>query len=334
MTSTSKKRNNGYIPNSGYHLLQQSYTTSEELNEATRGWDIILNQLDPGPQLSEVFQLSGRFNLAQASFNRKMEQLGSSPKNVCTFIIPAYKELSYISRKKNISGNSIPIFNQEIELDSVSDNNFDIILFSIPLENVKQICRIQGIPRVFEAIHKHEVINCTPQQVELLRNDILQMISEIKNDPAKLINTNLIYELENTLPASLLETLAQPFEFSEPALTRKRTDAINKIKEYLHDHPTKPVTCEELCRITDYSKRTLEYVFQDYYGVSPKAYLKKLRLNYIYKELKKSNPKQVNVIDIANKWDFWHMGQFAADYRYFFGELPSETLSKPASMKF
>ncbi|MCK5375915.1 MAG: helix-turn-helix domain-containing protein, partial [Acidobacteria bacterium] len=32
------------------------------------------------------------------------------------------------------------------------------------------------------------------------------------------------------------------------------------------------------------------------------------------------------VTDVANNWGFWHMGQFAADYRKMFGELPSQTL--------
>ena len=30
--------------------------------------------------------------------------------------------------------------------------------------------------------------------------------------------------------------------------------------------------------------------------------------------------------DSANNWGFWHMGQFAKDYRRLFGELPSKTL--------
>ena len=34
----------------------------------------------------------------------------------------------------------------------------------------------------------------------------------------------------------------------------------------------------------------------------------------------------VNVVDIANAWGFWHSGQFAADYKQLFGELPSTTL--------
>jgi len=31
---------------------------------------------------------------------------------------------------------------------------------------------------------------------------------------------------------------------------------------------------------------------------------------------------------MANRHGFWHMGQFAKDYKNLFGELPSQTLSK------
>ena len=48
MYVTSKKRNNGYIPNSGYFLLDQRFYSSDEFNTAVRGWDIDLNQLDRG----------------------------------------------------------------------------------------------------------------------------------------------------------------------------------------------------------------------------------------------------------------------------------------------
>jgi AraC family ethanolamine operon transcriptional activator len=34
------------------------------------------------------------------------------------------------------------------------------------------------------------------------------------------------------------------------------------------------------------------------------------------------------IADVANRWGFWHMGQFAADYRRQFGELPSETVGE------
>ena len=38
--------------------------------------------------------------------------------------------------------------------------------------------------------------------------------------------------------------------------------------------------------------------------------------------------ESAKISDIANHWGFWHMGQFAADYRAQFGELPSTTIKR------
>ncbi|MCP4405581.1 MAG: helix-turn-helix domain-containing protein [bacterium] len=74
------------------------------------------------------------------------------------------------------------------------------------------------------------------------------------------------------------------------------------------------------------SKRTLQYAFLEHFGVSPKRYLQIYRLNRVRSILKKRDPNSVAVADVANRWGFWHMGQFAKDYRKLFGELPSSTL--------
>jgi AraC-like DNA-binding protein len=39
--------------------------------------------------------------------------------------------------------------------------------------------------------------------------------------------------------------------------------------------------------------------------------------------------KGVTVQDVAAHWGFWHLGQFAQDYKRLFGELPSTTLRHP-----
>jgi len=72
--------------------------------------------------------------------------------------------------------------------------------------------------------------------------------------------------------------------------------------------------------------RTLEYVFRNYFDVTPKAYLKSRRLVAVRHELLRSLHSKALINEIANRWGFWHMSQFATDYRRFFGELPSETL--------
>jgi AraC-like DNA-binding protein len=58
---------------------------------------------------------------------------------------------------------------------------------------------------------------------------------------------------------------------------------------------------------------------------SPKAYLQAQRLMGVRRMLRATGA-EVPISDIANEWGLWHMGQFAADYRRHFGELPSETI--------
>jgi AraC family transcriptional regulator, ethanolamine operon transcriptional activator len=54
--------------------------------------------------------------------------------------------------------------------------------------------------------------------------------------------------------------------------------------------------------------------------------LKAVRLNGVRKQLRHADTSTTRVADVANDWGFWHMGQFAADYKAFFSEKPLETL--------
>ena len=60
--------------------------------------------------------------------------------------------------------------------------------------------------------------------------------------------------------------------------------------------------------------------------MSPGAYLRALRLNAVRRELKSPAARSKTVQDAAAAWGFWHLSQFALDYRKLFGERPSQTL--------
>lgn len=57
---------------------------------------------------------------------------------------------------------------------------------------------------------------------------------------------------------------------------------------------------------------------------SPKEYLKARKMQMVRSDLLSGNAESVT--DTATRWGFWHMSQFAADYKKAFGELPSETM--------
>ncbi|NER50409.1 MAG: AraC family transcriptional regulator [Symploca sp. SIO1A3] len=87
------------------------------------------------------------------------------------------------------------------------------------------------------------------------------------------------------------------------------------------------ITTQELCEELKISQRTLEYIFKDYYQMSPQKYFKYLRLHALHKELQHKD-KQGNLSEITQEFGFYHRGQLARDYHKRFGEFPSETFRR------
>jgi AraC family ethanolamine operon transcriptional activator len=126
---------------------------------------------------------------------------------------------------------------------------------------------------------------------------------------------------------ALLEVLK--VETPQPATTQSykhRKKVVDCARQFLDHHLDEPVTVTQLCKITNVSRRTLQYSFDSILGISPIQYLRISRLNGVRRALVKADKSQ-SVSDIAAQWGFWHLSQFAQDYKQLFGESPSKTLA-------
>jgi AraC family ethanolamine operon transcriptional activator len=136
----------------------------------------------------------------------------------------------------------------------------------------------------------------------------------------------VIARREESLALAILDGLtdARP---SEQQVLLKSDRGLNLALELIHDSDLENISAVELCRNTDISQRSLEKCFVKRFGVTTKKYIKCLRLAKVRRGLlnfDKANCE--SIIELAGIQGFWHMGQFAADYRRLYGELPSETL--------
>lgn len=111
-----------------------------------------------------------------------------------------------------------------------------------------------------------------------------------------------------------------------PHLIRKR-QLLAKACERMAQCSEAPLSLEALCQEIGTSRRTLNDVFQDLMGLSPARYQRALRLNAVRRALRQARPG-TTVQEVATEWGFWHLGQFAHDYRQLFGEKPSATLGE------
>ena len=135
--------------------------------------------------------------------------------------------------------------------------------------------------------------------------------------------------------AELLETLLVALNAAddfEPAPGDRTRQAYSHIVEIVEDHALAhagdPLDVTALCRIAAVSERTLQYAFKEVMGLTPLAYLLRLRLNRVRQALMTATPGSTTVSAEALKWGFWHFGEFSRAYKTYFGEAPSETLRR------
>jgi len=133
------------------------------------------------------------------------------------------------------------------------------------------------------------------------------------------LQTSVLCSLFDLRETSALETLAVP---ARP----RRQWIVAEARDYVLANRDRPVGVPELCEHLHVSRRTLQYCFQDVLGIAPASYLRAIRLNGVRRELCRAVPGERTVQDIAAAWGFWHLSQFATDYRRLFGMRPSETL--------
>jgi transcriptional regulator GlxA family with amidase domain len=135
-------------------------------------------------------------------------------------------------------------------------------------------------------------------------------------------------EMVELLLEVLKSAVLHPATKSE--LTRERHSTIVQAAEnYVLSHPSGQLYLTDLCKATGVSVRTLQYAFQEVMGMTPVAYLTKLRLHRVRQSLRLADHASTTVSQEATRWGFWHFGDFSRAYKDCFGELPSDTLRRP-----
>ncbi|WP_050982919.1 helix-turn-helix domain-containing protein [Cupriavidus basilensis] len=134
--------------------------------------------------------------------------------------------------------------------------------------------------------------------------------------------------IEQSIRSCLLVALAG-MQSSQPMtstyVSRKLT--VDKAVDFVTAHRERMVTLDELCSVLALTRRTMHNGFIEVLGISPQQYLRIFRLNQVRRTLR-GGDDTLTIQAAAFDWGFWHLGQFAADYRKLFAELPSATLGR------
>jgi AraC-like DNA-binding protein len=117
--------------------------------------------------------------------------------------------------------------------------------------------------------------------------------------------------------------------------TRSRADVENRLRRavrFVHDRAADDVTVGDIADAAGLSERGIQDLLRRTLDVTPMRYLREVRLDRVHLELQ-ARPARgvVTVQDVARRWQFMHLGRFAASYRDRFGESPRETIDRAGS---
>jgi AraC-like DNA-binding protein len=135
-----------------------------------------------------------------------------------------------------------------------------------------------------------------------------------------------------SLKDAILSMLVEGISHNYSALLSRRTASaaprnVKRAIEFMHAHVTDALLLEEIAVAAQSSPRSLQMAFRQFRGITPMAYLRRIRLDGARNEMLNGSA-QIHVSDVAYRWGFAHHGIFTARYKLAFGEAPSKTLKR------
>jgi len=317
-------------PSLPFFTLRQHFRDFDELAEAVHGWGLDWVQLDCGPLEASIRQIvTPNVLLSRFRFSRKFHQCGTSPPGVRTFGLIGKRSPEVAWRGSTGASTDLLAFPADDRFQVISQPGFHGETISVSEERLRSVAECAGVADPLEYIPNGlAFIEIDPRRNQALREAISRLHLALKAEGKSLQDATMVFELEVDLVAALVEALqTKPPSHGTPPEPMIRTRAIRAALDYIEAHADEPPSVEEICRASGVSWRTLDYAFRDRFGVTPKRYLQAIRLHHVRREILSADcPHPIS--EVAAFWGFWHMGQFARDYRRQFGELPSETLAR------
>lgn len=324
------------VDNSPKLLLSQQFKSFEELAAMVIAWDFDFHQLSKNYSVTALKQIqTGNILFSHLSCGCFSTHTGSTPENMCTIGLPDAHCPAFRYFDHHIDRPVLLVTTPGQDFDLIARPGYGMSTFSIPQPVLEQFIesgsdasanRLQGF--------EDGIIPVNPEMVAGLRAMVRQLLSFAPHLQVSPDQFDAAQLLETQLLACLARSIQQEEHTKNVPGVETRNRILKHAREFAREHEHDRLNVRDLAAAANTSERTLERVFNREFGISPKRYLLGERMYGAHRQLWQASPYEASVTDIANAWGFWHMGQFAKDYRGMFGELPSETLNRLGATRF
>jgi AraC-like DNA-binding protein len=199
--------------------------------------------------------------------------------------------------------------NPGVEIDMVSQPGYGAATASFPLELVKETADRFGRAWISN-MPTSLLIGLTHDKTDVLRATFNALLHEAVGRPFDGLAETWAINKQEDLLRILLQCLPGTSSSAEPSCSGERARVLKAALAAINDTPEDILTIGDLCRIGRASERTLHYAFTEHFGLPPAQFMKAHRLNGARNDLRREHELSMKIADVANKWGFWHLGQF------------------------
>ena len=298
-------------------IIEGFFKGVDHYNEIVNNWDLnfkLLGKADFSAQLKMIS--NDTFSLARQKLTGKIEQTGGTQKDFIVFGF-ATNNTSFYWFDKKADSNDLILFPKDNRFEVISYEDYDVFVISINKDYFFKTLEDVGLN--------------TKRTLYDGKSKMLFLSNSFSKKFAKLLDFFLNSDLNNDkknefMIKVIVTTLIEYLNLTNPTdkniEINKKSIALKKVVKIINKHIEDIYSIKQLCVMVGLSERTLLYAFKEKYNMSTSEYIKAHRLNRVKQEIYKTKRKSIS--EIAGKYHFWHMGQFAKDFKKQFGVLPSQ----------
>lgn len=308
-------------PNNGM-AVRATYESLEELQAVSEaaGWDVDYRQIQRGKMSTFVFEAEcAAVKLHDEGASGRFEVVGTSPEEHVTMLTSRGPGKVWINGA-TYGDTEFLVVGPGTEVHAVTDPHSGGLTMHVPMS----LLEVPGYPDIRDAYPPNRSSKAiAPAAMStrlrgLIRAAIYQPVA-----------VHWQAERASALAAALVRLIdayagAPQDPSSIPA--PKRLRILKKAREYVEAHLDEPIRIEKICGYCGSSYSLLERTFRRELKMTPCAYLRARRLAAVNRELKRADPCDTTISEVALAHGFTHLGRFSGAYREQFGERPSETL--------
>ncbi|WP_343597344.1 helix-turn-helix domain-containing protein [Acinetobacter sp.] len=295
-----------------------------------KDWSLSYNQLTSGKFESYLNELNFEgIQLYEEKLTPSIFQRGTGKQDcLCLGMFSSLSEPA-VWKGQNITGQEIIAVSHDEEIMLRTPQQSSFYALSIPFSFLSENHNDD-----FSLLKSEVKILSDERLATALHAQFCALFSTILNQPLSVAMKNSRKQIKSELTALGIRYLdGLHTHHTQIKTSIKKANSVVKLSlEALENSQDQILSVEDLCLLTHTSRRTLQNCFEQITGQSPALFLKHVRLNTV-KNILVQSPEPVTISNVAMDWGFWHLSQFAVDYKRLFGESPSQTLMSNQKFK-